>query len=185
MCSSVRDKYLPLKAFTYGELDSGEYLQLDACTKCQPVRRKSAIAAENFARGVITQEEFEAALTPIPYPAEDLQVYYNPNGGKYYHSEERCSSVKDRYLPLTGFDYAKLDTGSFADLKPCPYCDKILRKAEIDQLNIDMGISPETLATLDLTTPAANPVQTEEQPETVAVEEADPKDVEVSITIRN
>jgi len=183
MCSSVRDKYLPLTAFTYGELDSGEFLQLEACTKCQPVRRKSAIARENLARGVITQEEFEAALTPIPYPAEDLQVYYNPNGGKYYHSEERCSSVKDRYLPLTGFDYAQLDTGSFADLKPCPYCEKILRKAEIDQLNIDMGISPETLAGLDLSAPAkpSDPVQTE-LVEEVLDEYAD--DVEVSITIK-
>ncbi len=184
MCSTVRDKYLPLTAFRYAELDGGEYLQLSACTKCQPPRRKSAIAAENFARGVITQEEFEAALTPIPYPAEDLQVYYNPNGGKYFHSEERCSSVKERYLPLTGFDYAKLDTGSFADLKPCPYCDQILRKAEIDQLNIDMGISPEKLATLDLTTPASAPEEGE-APQTVTVTEADPKDVEVSITIRN
>ena len=185
MCSSVRDKYLPLTAFTYGELDSGEFLQLEACTKCQPVRRKSAIARENLARGVITQEEFEAALTPIPYPAEDLQVYYNPNGGKYYHSEERCSSVKDRYLPLTGFDYAKLDTGDFAKLTPCPYCDKILRKAEIDQLNIDMGISPETLASLDLTTPASAPAQPEEQAEAPAVITVeDPDDMEVSITIK-
>jgi hypothetical protein len=88
-------------------------------------------------------------------------VYHNPNGGKYYHSEARCSSVKERFLPLTGFDYAKLDTGSFADLKPCPYCDKILRKAEIDQLNLDMGISPEKLATLDLTTPAGEDLLTE------------------------
>ena len=185
MCSTVRDKYLPLKAFTYGELDSGDFLRLNACTKCQPVRRKSAIAAENFARGVITQEEFESALTPIPYPAEDLQVYYNPNGGKYYHSEERCSSVKERFLPLTGFDYARLDTGSFADLKPCPYCDKIPRKAEIDQANLDMGISPEKLAELDLTTPASAPMEEAEPEETVTVTEADPRDVEVSITIRN
>ncbi len=183
-CSTVRDKYLPLKAFTYAELDSGDFLRLNACTKCQPVRRKSAIAAENFARGVITQEEFEAALTPIPYPAEDLQVYHNPNGGKYYHSDERCSSVKERYLPLTGFDYTKLDSGSYADLKPCPFCAKILRKAEIDQLNLDMGISPEKLAQLDLTTPAANPPQ-EEEPATVIVTEADPQDVEVSIIIKD
>ena len=192
MCSTVRDKYLPLESFTYAELDSGDFAQLTACTKCQPVRRKSAIAAENFARGVITQEEFEAALTPIRYPAEDLQVYYNPNGGKYYHSEERCSSVKERYLPLTGFDYALLDSGDYAKLTPCPYCDKILRKAEIDQLNLDMGISPEKLAQMDLTTPASTPreepaeaAEAPEATETVTVEEVAPDDVEVSITIKN
>ncbi len=183
LCSSVRDKYLPLEAFTYAELDSGEFLQLEACTKCQPVRRKSAIAKENFARGVISQEELEAALTPIPYPAEDLQVYHNPNGGKYYHSEERCSSVKDRYLPLTGFDYALLDSGDYAKLKPCPYCEKILRKAEIDQLNIDMGISPEKLAAMDLTTPASA-VEEEEADEPVVIDGFE-DEVDVSITITN
>jgi len=182
-CSSVRDKYLPLTAFTYGELDTGDYRSLTPCTKCQPVKRKSVIAAGNLERGVITQEEYEATLVPIPYPADDMQVYYNPNNGKYFHSDERCSSVKERYLPLTGFDYAQLDTGSFAALKPCPYCDTIYRKAEIDQMNIDMGISPERLAQLTPPEPQqSEPPASVEAP--VVITEAAPNDVEVSITIK-
>ena len=185
MCSSVRDKYLPLTGFTYAELDSAAYASLKACTKCQPVRRKSAIAAENLARGVITREEYEETLVPIPYPADDLQVYYNPNGGRYYHSEERCSSVKNRYLPLTGFDYAQLDTGSFAELTPCPYCETIYRKAEIYQMNIDKGISPDRLQAPDAAAPAPQPDDTADIPadESSPVTEAAPDDVEVSITI--
>ena len=48
-----------------------------------------------------------------------------------------------------------------------------------------MGISPEKLATLDLTTPASAPMAEDVPEETVTVTEADPKDVEVSIIIKD
>ncbi len=46
-CPSVRSQYLPLSAFTYGELDSGAYARLTPCSSCQPVRRKAEIDAIN------------------------------------------------------------------------------------------------------------------------------------------
>ena len=139
-CSSVKDKYKPLTAFSYAELDSQPYRELEPCTTCQPVKRKSLIAKENLQRGAITQEEYLAALTPIAYPDDDLQQYYNPNGGKYYHSTANCSSVKERFLPLTAFSYGELETGPFAKLEPCPYCAPAKRKAEIDEENRAMGL---------------------------------------------
>ena len=65
-CSSVRDQYLPLTGFTYAELDTPAYKELEPCLTCQPPRAKSEIAKENLERGAITEEEYLAALTPHP-----------------------------------------------------------------------------------------------------------------------
>ena len=71
-----------------------------------------------------------------PYPvADDYALYYNPNGGKYYHENQYCPSVRDRFLPLTAFTYGELDTGSFAKLTPCSKCTTLMRKSEIDAMN--------------------------------------------------
>lgn len=46
-CNGVKDQYLPLTAFPYGELDSGAYASLTACPYCCPPRRKAEIAQIN------------------------------------------------------------------------------------------------------------------------------------------
>ncbi|MDD5897581.1 MAG: L,D-transpeptidase [Clostridia bacterium] len=108
-----------------------------------------------------------------PYPAEDLQLYYNPNGGTSYHEYATCRSVRDKFLPLTAFSYSELDSGAFARLEPCPYCIPARRKAVIDEINqerIDVGIQLK------------NPVYTGENPADSSVQQED--EVEVSIIIR-
>ncbi|MBR3018546.1 MAG: L,D-transpeptidase family protein [Clostridia bacterium] len=71
-----------------------------------------------------------------PYPvADDYELYYNPVGGKYYHENQYCPSVRDRYLPLSPFTYGELDEGDFAKLTPCSRCTTLLRKTQIDALN--------------------------------------------------
>lgn len=72
-----------------------------------------------------------------PYPvADDYPLYYNPNGGKYFHEDQYCPSVKSRFLPLTAFTYGELDTGAFAKLQPCSKCvATLMRKSQIDALN--------------------------------------------------
>lgn len=47
-CNGVREKYLPLTAFTYGELDSGAYAKLTRCAYCMPVQRKAELEAINL-----------------------------------------------------------------------------------------------------------------------------------------
>ncbi len=76
----------------------------------------------------------------IPYPAEDSLLYYNTDNGQYYHSYANCASVRDKYLPLTAFTYAELDTGIFAGLEPCPSCSPAKRKSVIDKQNLDRGV---------------------------------------------
>ena len=55
------------------------------------------------------------------YPEDDLTLYYNPLGGKKYHTDPNCSSVNSRYLPLTAIKYADL-YGEFSHLTPCKTC---------------------------------------------------------------
>lgn len=55
-CESVRKKYRPLTAFTYGELETEPYSKLEPCSSCvgNTVKRKSVIDKENEARGAVT-----------------------------------------------------------------------------------------------------------------------------------
>ena len=116
---------------------------------------------------------------PIPYPDDALELYYNPDGGQYYHSTANCSSVKDRFLPLTGFTYGELDTGSFAKLTPCPYCSPVQRKAEIDEENRAMG-----LTTPQSTSQQASASAEEEEAQAVPAM-ADMDETEVHIQIKD
>lgn len=70
----------------------------------------------------------------IEYPADDLQLYYNADGGTYYHSQGKCYSAKD-HIVFTAFPYSEMEEGDKAKLKRCPYCAPVLRRSEIDEIN--------------------------------------------------
>lgn len=78
----------------------------------------------------------------MPYPDDSLELYYNPTGGKYYHSDAYCNSVRDKFKPLTAFTYGELDTGDYAKLEPCASCVPVKRKAIIDEQNRARGVDP-------------------------------------------
>ena len=48
-CYGVKDRFEPMTAFTYGELDAAPYGDLNACPYCVPPRRAEDIAAINAA----------------------------------------------------------------------------------------------------------------------------------------
>ncbi len=59
--------------------------------------------------------------TVTPAPPSTTLLYYNADGGSFYHLDQYCPNVKDEYLPLTGtFTYAEL--GNYS-LLPCLKCD--------------------------------------------------------------
>ena len=62
---------------------------------------------------------------PTTNPATVL--YYNPDGGSYYHTDPNCSAngdVKKEYLPYSGnFLYSEVNDMNYKNLKPCPYCN--------------------------------------------------------------
>ncbi len=74
------------------------------------------------------------------YPDDSLALYYNPNRGQYYHLDQNCRSIKDRYLPLKGeLTYGELEDAAYQKLTPCKSCNPPIRKSEIDKINRDNG----------------------------------------------
>jgi len=59
-------------------------------------------------------------VTPVPDPSTKL--YYNANGGTYYHIDPNCSAVNPKYLPMASFLYSELDDDPYKSLQPCLKC---------------------------------------------------------------
>ena len=70
----------------------------------------------------------------ITMPEDDLQLYYNPKGGEYYHSQEKCYSAKNS-VAFAAFTYGELENDEYAKLKRCPYCAPVLRAEKINEIN--------------------------------------------------
>lgn len=71
----------------------------------------------------------------LGYPDEDYPLYYNPKGGKNYHSSPNCLLVKEKYRPLKAFTWGELEDAPYSKLTPCPGCSPQLRKEAIDVVN--------------------------------------------------
>ena len=65
--------------------------------------------------------------TPAVYP--DTVLYYNPSGGEYYHLDQNCKKINERYLPLQGhFKYSEINNEKYSKLKPCAICGAPMRQ---------------------------------------------------------
>ncbi len=64
-------------------------------------------------------------------------VYYNPDGGSYYHSDQNCDSVRSQYLPLTEITLGDLLTSPLDELTPCPYCAPPRDPKQIIEINAE------------------------------------------------
>ena len=62
-------------------------------------------------------------------------LYYNPNGGSYYHRADTCYSVTKDNVTFEAFTYAQLDEEPYSKLDFCPYCAPAMRKADIEAIN--------------------------------------------------
>ena len=69
----------------------------------------------------------------IPPVDPNTVLYYNPDGGDYYHRAETCYMAKKR--TFQPFLYSQLEEGEFAKLKFCPYCAPAMRAADIEAVN--------------------------------------------------
>ena len=72
----------------------------------------------------------KAPVTATPEPTGDdaVQVFYNPDGGRYYHKKASCPDVAESYWPLTPLYYSDLETQNFLHLMQCPTCDPPARR---------------------------------------------------------
>jgi len=61
--------------------------------------------------------------TPTPKPGAKTKLYYNKDGGKYYHADPECSTVAAEYLPLASFTYGNINKSPYTRLVPCEKCE--------------------------------------------------------------
>lgn len=62
-------------------------------------------------------------LAPITTANPDMLLFYNAEGGAFYHRDPNCTSIHKKYLPLTAsFYYRDIGNEPYASLKPCVYC---------------------------------------------------------------
>ena len=127
------------KYFGYTEPKLG----LKASHGCVRVQRKKNPDGVNMAwlwdnldlnTKVLIWEDYKGRQITIP--SDDMPLYYNPDGGSYYHSVENCPDVKEKYLPLTAFSFGELDDSSYNKLDPCPACAPAMRLAQIEAINV-------------------------------------------------
>ncbi len=71
----------------------------------------------------------------IPIPDADTPIYYNPDGGSYYHRVANCLDVREKFLPLTPFNYGQLEESAFASLTRCAACAPPMRESELVAIN--------------------------------------------------
>ena len=71
-------------------------------------------------------------MTVTPVPAADTKLYYNANGGKYYHLDPNCSAVNSKYLPMASFLYSELGNPPYSSLEPCLKCGAPTQAASSD-----------------------------------------------------
>lgn len=61
--------------------------------------------------------------TPTPTINPKTVLYYNTDGGSYYHADKNCPRVSDKFLPLKGsFKYSELNDTKYKKLEPCDRC---------------------------------------------------------------
>ena len=82
-------------------------------------------AAEDalLSQTVMVASTIAPTAVPSENAAEEVIVYYNTSGGKYYHLDDRCSRVSTEYWPLTGkIPVSMLNVKPYDQLIPCDWC---------------------------------------------------------------
>ncbi len=98
-------------------IDGKWYVDPDSMRSGIPVVQ----ATPNVATPATDTQVNEPASSPTTNP--DLKLWYNPDGGKFYHLEQKCADIKESYYKLMkSFKFSQLSESTFAKLKPCPTC---------------------------------------------------------------
>lgn len=61
--------------------------------------------------------------TPEPTISPSTQLWYNTDGGIYYHAKEQCSSIDPSYYSkMKSFTFSQLGESAYSKLQPCTRC---------------------------------------------------------------
>lgn len=73
----------------------------------------------------------EPVITAEPETNSGTPLYFNPNGGEYYHRDQNCRDVNPKFLPLAGtFTFGQINEEPYSKLKRCNVCGAPLRPAQ-------------------------------------------------------
>ena len=109
-CSAVAEQWWPLAGIPIEQLNTPNFSRLLPCPRCDPPERPAV------------PETTETPVTPEASEPPEF-VYYNPNGGRYYHAVDDCPSVSPQYQPLAPIPFAQISDPEYARLVPCPRCN--------------------------------------------------------------
>ena len=88
---------------------------------------EKAVIAFQTANGLVPDGEVDEktlfTLNRDDVITPDSVLYYNPEGGAYYHRDQNCKRIHVKFLPLKGsFKYAEIGNVPYSSLKPCIVC---------------------------------------------------------------
>ena len=106
------------------------------------VNPKSLLSIVEYSPDSYVTEVPEQTATPAVY--SNTILYYNPSGGEYYHLDQNCRRIAEKFLPLKGrFTYAELNDEKYKDLKPCAICGAPLRDFDEYDLSSQSSVVDE------------------------------------------
>ena len=83
---------------------------------------------------IVIWEDYQGRQVEIP--DDGTVLYYNPDGGSYYHTTSECKGIKEKFWPqMKAFTYGELDDAAYKALAPCPNCQPPRRKAVLEEIN--------------------------------------------------
>lgn len=85
-------------------------------------------ATAESAQAAVSSANIGSTIAPTATPAPSAgaaatRVYYNADGGKYYHAIPNCPAVAEKYWPLDEFYYSDLNSQQFKNLIRCTTCN--------------------------------------------------------------
>ena len=86
----------------------------------------AALVLGSVGKDIISPEEGaeDSGLGTYRVSSSGVKLYYNTEGGKFYHTSPTCEAVNQEYWPLTGvFPIELLNSAQYAQLKPCKTCN--------------------------------------------------------------
>lgn len=65
----------------------------------------------------------QVTIVPLVTSNPGMTLYYNPDGGQFYHAVNNCPRVRENLLPLAGqFLFSELGNDPYSKLEPCTTC---------------------------------------------------------------